>query len=478
MPPGSTALPHPRGAHCDVLVLGAGLAGLRAAWAAKQQAPHLRVVIATPAAGPSGSSFANRNNALGMQVPSSAQAADFVEEALSLAAPGLALRPLVEALAEDAEARLADLLDLGLAFRREATGAVQRFPGCFSAAPRAVIYTGLAAAHRAFLGRVQGLGVELLPGVEAVGLNVDSGLVCGAQLRDVRGAAVHSLNAGTVIAALGGPAPLFARRTCGPGGTGLSYGLLAQAGARLVNAPYLQFFWVHPKTLRFTNPAELDWTGAMRDAGPHFTPQLIQARRMHCPTAYGQPDAAIDASLLTQQSPNGICWATGAGGVLLPLVLAAHAGNGGALIDTRGRTTVPGLYACGECASGMHGANRLGGGMVLAALVFGARAGAEAAREALQGHASARAEAHGPCDAARSQASATPQPFLRTLRRNMQRHGLLAGIHGQGAKREAFVSRLRTWADAPSTPQRQRLLSLSALAVLGAATVGAATGGS
>lgn len=472
MPPGSTAFPHPRGAHCDVLVLGAGLAGLRAAWAAKQHAPNLRVVIATPSAGPSGSSFANRNNALGMQVPSGAQAAAFVDEALSLAAPGLALRPLVEALAEDAEARLADLLDLGLAFRRDANAELQRFPGCFSAAPRAVIYTGLAAAHRAFLGRVLGLGVELLPGVEAVGLNVDSGRVCGAQMRDVRGGDGWNVRAGAVIAALGGPAPLFARRTCGTGGTGLSYGLLAQAGARLVNAPYLQFFWVHPKTLRFTNPAELDWAGAMRDAGPYFPPQLIQARRMHCPTAYGLPDAAIDARLLGQQSPNGICWATGAGGVLLPLVLAAHAGNGGALIDTAGRTTVPGLYACGECASGMHGANRLGGGMVLAALVFGARAGAEAAREALQGHATATAEAQAPCDAPRSQTAATPQPFLRTLRRNMQRHGLLAGIHGQGTRREAFVSRLQALADAPGTPQRQRLLGLSALAVLGAATGG------
>jgi L-aspartate oxidase len=57
----------------------------------------------------------------------------------------------------------------------------------------------------------------------------------------------------------------------------------------------------------------------------------------------------------------------------------AHATNGGASIDMNGFTGVPGLYACGECASGMHGANRIGGAMVLATQVFGARAGKAAA---------------------------------------------------------------------------------------------------
>ena len=69
----------------------------------------------------------------------------------------------------------------------------------------------------------------------------------------------------------------------------------------------------------------------------------------------------------------------------MSLALFAHAGNGGAVIDAWGRTDVPGLYVAGECAGGMHGANRLGGGMVTATQVFGARAGRAAAEESTAG---------------------------------------------------------------------------------------------
>ena len=67
---------------------------------------------------------------------------------------------------------------------------------------------------------------------------------------------------------------------------------------------------------------------------------------------------------------------------LIPIINYSHSFNGGVLIDEFGQTTVPGLYAAGETAGGMHGANRLGGNMLLACFVFGARAGAHAAREA------------------------------------------------------------------------------------------------
>lgn len=53
-------------------------------------------------------------------------------------------------------------------------------------------------------------------------------------------------------------------------------------------------------------------------------------------------------------------------------------------VSTSVATDVPGLWAVGECATGMHGANRLGGSMVAACLVFGARAGETAAREAIR----------------------------------------------------------------------------------------------
>ena len=500
---------------CHVLVLGAGLAGMRAAWAAKEAAPALRVLLVCPQKSPCGSSFANRNNALGLQAPAEHEAPAFVDEALRLARPGFADPELVRALACDAPARLAELLDLGLAFRRLPGGGLARFSACFSTAQRAVIFDGLAAARAALLAKVHGLGVQVLHGYEALELlRGADGRLCGARLAARRGGKALTLRAGAVIAALGGPAPLFARRICGPPGVavgGLAYGLLESAGAQLVNARYLQFFWGAAADGSFVNPGALPW--------PEEWAALAALRRGHCPVAYALPDAALDRALLARRGANGLVRpldaaagkTPGAAADQQPLALFAHAGNGGARIDAQGRTTTPGLYACGECAGGMHGAQRLGGGMVLSALVFGARAGAAAAQEA-EAAASQATELTTSLDSAPAPGLAVPDltlpdltlpgltlpvdaAFLRRLRRGMDRHaqpfaqsnaqpaaqpaaqsddqpgdqpgdqlGALPGS-APGSSLAAFATWLRQQArQAPG--QRQRLLARSALLVL------------
>lgn len=444
---------------CDVLVLGAGLAGMRAAAAAKEAAPASRVLLVSPRRAPSGSSFANRNNALGMQAPSESEAPAFVDEVLRLAPPGTADAALVHALAADAPAMLAELLNLGLDLRREADGSLSRFPGCFSAVPRAVIFTNLAGAHAAFTARAKSLGVEFLHGCEALALLKNAGgRVCGARLAALRGATQIEVRARTVVAALGGPAPLYARRTCGPGGSGLGLGLLRSAGAELVNARYLQFFWLRARSGAFVNPGGMSW------ADPELA-ALAAARRGHCPMSHGQPDARLDHALLALREADGLVRRPEyAGGE--PLALFAHAGNGGAHIDCSGRTTAAGLFACGECAGGMHGADRMGGAMVLACLVFGARAGAAAAREAA-GTPEPRPEPSPPLpepngESGRDLVRESDALFLQRLRRGMERNGLPGQKPGG-----AFLQWLNAAAARADAPRR-RLLALSALAVLGA----------
>lgn len=418
----------------DVLILGAGLAGLRAAWAAAESAPGLRVTLVTLLPGPSGSSFANRNDSLGMQVPlGENERGRFAREALWLARPGMADETLVRMLAEEAEPRFRELDALGLKFRYGPDGRLLRRAGCFSPQPRAVIFDDLTHAHALFRAKAESLGVHIRSGREVLGLEVEDGRIVGARLRpldapppspdfrdgpaaapprnDAEGAdetedAASVLRAGAVVMALGGPAPLAARHTVGPGNPGHSWEMLRAAGARMENTDYLQYMWLTLPGMRFRSPADLAGAEAVVQTpdGREVAPSakvlaLADARRTHCPAAWGpveyegEPvhDYGMDQWLQAQADDEGVVCVKIGGGAWERVALFAHAGNGGALIDAHGAVLaaktdrpLPGLFACGECATGMHGANRLGGAMVAATQVFGKRAGEAAAKSILR----------------------------------------------------------------------------------------------
>jgi len=189
----------------------------------------------------------------------------------------------------------------------------------------------------------------------------------------------------------------------GPGTPGYGHGLLADAGASMGNLGFLQFMWATVPGKTFWQPAALGAggyrvvlsdgrersvedilshaPGTAEEARPRRSFQdLCSSRAGHCPFGYGLADSALDLALASGLDDSGIVRLIQPDGAPLPLAPMAHASNGGALIDEHGQTSVPGLLACGECATGMHGANRIGGGMVLAAQVFGHLAGLRAAR--------------------------------------------------------------------------------------------------
>jgi L-aspartate oxidase len=373
----------------DVLVLGAGLAGLRAAWEALRAAPGAAVAVAAPGPGPSGSSFANAHDRLGLHAPATDQErGDFAREVLELARPGWVDPALVNILAEEALARQQELAALGVSFLSGADGAPQRLPSCFSPqSRRAVAFSGLAAVYRAMAGQVSGRGGVIESDRMAVALvqEAPGGRVRGAVFEDA-GGRLFARPAGAVVAAMGGPAPLFLHNQAGRGGTGMGHGLLAAAGARLANTAYLQWMWAELPGLAFWPPWRLcgPQASVCDRAGreiplPAQVRQAAAGRAGHCPVGHGLPDAALDRFVLAHADGRGAACirdrAPGGAARLFQAALAAHAGNGGAVVDAMAQTTVPGLFAAGECATGMHGANRLGGAMVAACLVFGARAG-------------------------------------------------------------------------------------------------------
>ena len=371
----------------DVLVLGAGLAGLRAAWAALAENPGTSVTVISAGHGPSGSSFANLHDRLGMQTcPTDEDAADLAAEVLAVGRPGHVEPALAQALAADARERFEDMKALGLPFVTRQDGGLELFSGCFSpTSRRAVIFEDLGSVFTAFISRVEELDGRFFPGLTVRDLVVRDGRALGALVEDAQGRA-SLFAAKAVIMALGGPAPLFAHSQAGPRNPGFSLGLLARAGARLVNQGYLQYMWASLADRVFWNLAAKARQGLVicsPDGGlvplSEDLAGLAAERKTHCPFGHGLPDAELDRFLLRHLDAEGAVTVRATGEDFTRIAPMAHAGNGGALIDEHGQTSVAGLYACGECASGMHGANRIGGAMVLATQVFGTRAGRHAA---------------------------------------------------------------------------------------------------
>lgn len=395
----------------DVLILGAGLAGLRAALSCLMAAPSSTVLVASLSNTPAGSSFANQNNALGIHAcANDAERQAYCDETKRLNRGALLIDALLTIQADEGWERLMDLADLGLAFNRNASGQLLAHSSCFSPdSRRAYVFTGLTQAYHAFRSTLDVRGCRFLAGHLAAALLPGGALLMPETARSGPPIAV---GAKVTIVALGGPGRLFAHSMAGPGVPGYSHGLLDQAGVRLANTGILQWMWGTMPGKTFWQPAALsqgDYTVRTGEEDIPFAAllegldgpggsngllvegmaplsELAASRSGHCPFGYGLPDTAIDLALARRMDACGVVHLLAPDGQALAVAPMAHASNGGAVIDEWGQTNVPGLLACGECATGMHGANRLGGGMILASQVFGHRAGLRAAQLADTGH--------------------------------------------------------------------------------------------
>lgn len=454
-------------ASADVLVLGAGLAGLRAALSCLEAAPGLRVLVVSLKRGPSGSSFANVNDALGFHAClTDREREDYLREVAALNRGAWLSPRLLDVQAREGGARLEDLQAMGVPFALDEEGALQRHSSCFSPhSRRAYVFKPLSSAYQAFKARLDALGCRFAHGwlpaaLLGQGENGEEDLsqpwrVRGAALVPASGGGVSAVAAKAVIVALGGPGRLFAHSMAGPGNPGYGQGLLARAGARMANLGYLQFMWARMPGLSFWQPAGTG-SGGWRFGPGEGTPveravenlaALAPARAGHCPFGHGLEDSALDLALAQALDDSGLVRMVPPDGSAFDVAPTAHASNGGAVIDEHARTSVPGLFAAGECATGMHGSNRLGGGMVLATQVFGHRAGVAAASEA-------SGRAHGPSSVQLSRAlprcgedRRERDEALAWLGSGLSRYAVLGGCPGAGAFAEEVRSRLEAARD-------------------------------
>jgi L-aspartate oxidase len=381
------------------LVLGAGIAGL---FTALKLAPMPSIVLAGTRPGLSGSSaWAQGGIAASMGEGDSWQS--HARDTM-LAGAGLCDAGVVDLVAQEAPARIEDLLRLGTPFDRKSDGSLAL--GREAAHSRARIVhvkgDGAGAAISATLAARanEAASITLLEGFHAVELAMENGRVTGLFARSGLGAHARLIlfRARAVILASGGLGALYGVTTNPLEARGEGLGMAARAGALIADPEFVQF---HPTAIAIgKDPAPLA-TEALRgegavlinDRGERFmtgihkdaelAPRDIVARAIHrqivlggkvyldCTKAIGTDFAHHFPTVY------GACMAAGIDPSVAPIPVApaAHYHMGGIATDLHGRASLSGLWAVGECAStGLHGANRLASNSLLEGLVFGARA--------------------------------------------------------------------------------------------------------
>jgi L-aspartate oxidase len=394
--------------HCftDVLILGGGLAGLRAALAVD---PRLSVTVITKDDLRSSSSQWAQGGIAGVVDPED-RFDNHVADTL-VAGAGLCHEAVVDSVVREAPARIGELIAWGTRFDERDGGLELGREGGHSH-HRIVHALGDATGRevmRAVIERTRQLdNLEVWPDTFTIDLVTDSSGCRGALVWNP----AHGKTlvwARRTILATGGAGQLYRESTNPPGASGDGMALAWRAGAEVRDMEFMQF---HPTVLYIAGGARSLITEAVRGAGAwlvdregrRFMPEFderaelaprdvvsraitVVMRRTHHANVYLDL-SHLDAEDVRRKFP-GMAETCRKFGLDLardriPVRPGAHYMIGGVTVDAEGRTDVPRLFAAGEVtSSGLHGANRLASNSLLEGLVYGARAGAAAAAELL-----------------------------------------------------------------------------------------------
>lgn len=407
--------------HHDVIVVGGGLAGLRAAIEAKRAGLDVAVLSQVhPGRSHSGAAQGGINAALGNHPEGRDDT--WEKHAFDTTKGGdyLGDQDAIVQMAKDAIGIIYEMDHWGCPFSRYEDGRIAQrpfggagFPRCCYGADKTGHYLLHTLVEQAYKHQVT-LYVEQY----ACKLIVHDGVCQGVVAYDMIRGGFEAFTGGAVVIATGGAGRIFANSTNALINTGGGMALAYHAGVPLKDLEFIQF---HPTGLYSTN---ILMTEAARGEGgylinglgerymeryaPKFmelAPRDIVARAGQTEInegrgINGQPYVYLDlrhlgAEKILERLPGIRDLAIHFEGVdpieePIPVVPSQHYTMGGIDTNVDGATLLPGLYAAGECACvSVHGANRLGGNSLLETIVFGRRAGAEVARY-LEGRADKR----------------------------------------------------------------------------------------
>ncbi len=394
---------------CDVLVIGAGIAGISAALEAAEAGRSVTLVSSSRTF--SGSSFYPGTWGLGLIGPADETDRQDLKETILDVGCGMADPALVDTFVDHIHPAIQKVRDMGVRLRRAEQGAQKEFIPCFDHKHRDWNGLEFDSVRTVFSQRMDDLGVQLLPHCALMELVIVDSAVCGAVLLE-EDRPIY-LGCKALVLASGGYGTLFRYHLCTEDVSGLGQSLALQAGCSLVNMEFMQMMpgYLRPAAKTIYNEKVFRFTQFhLANGEPLFpsTPQwkeLLEVRSTHGPFTSRLPSKQIDLELFHafQNDPQGVTasytqemrqhppefvktyfdWLYEAKGLTMedPIQLGifAHAANGGIHIQPDASTGVPGLFACGEVTGGMHGADRIGGLSTANGLVFGGIAGRSAA---------------------------------------------------------------------------------------------------
>ena len=394
----NSKLARPRVLDVDFLVVGSGIAGL---YAAIKLRGFGQVAVLTKQLRDEGNTQYAQGGiaaALGLHDSPALHYQDTIA-----AGAGLCSGPAVKVMVQDGPAYVLDLIELGARFDRQDGELTMAREGAHSLG-RILRAGGDATGQEiesALLRRARDLGIAIHEDTDANRLIIDAhGRCTGVEATGPQGELV--IQARGTILATGGAGQVFSHTSNPSVSSGDGMAMAWQAGAELMD---MEFFQFHPTALAMPGNPRLLITEAVRGEGallldadgrrfmPDYHPQAELAPRDIVARAIlreawqaGTDHVWLDARNLkdgalraSERFPTVYRRILEHGldmeHELIPVSPVAHYAMGGVRTDTWGRTTLPGLWACGETAClGTHGANRLASNSLLESLVFAGRA--------------------------------------------------------------------------------------------------------